>query len=75
MGDHPQVTPASGGALGTVVVRAWLEEASTPTEVRARVLVVRGTDPDLHEIGSAAGLDAVLALVTEGLLSIGEPSP
>jgi hypothetical protein len=73
MGDHPQVTPPSGGALGTVVVRAWLEEGSAATEVRARVLLVRGADPDLHEIGSAAGLDAVLSLVTEGLLSVGEP--
>jgi hypothetical protein len=73
MGDHPQVTPSSGGALGTVVVRAWIEEGGAAREIRARVLVVRGSDPVLHEIGAAAGLDAVLSLVTEGLLSVGDP--
>lgn len=52
-----------------MVVRAWLEPGSEVEDVRARVLVVRSTDNEFHEVGVAAGLDAVLALVSQGLRS------
>jgi len=68
------VTPNSGGLLGTVVVRAWVEPEGTVSDLRARVLVVRSTRDELEEIGVAAGFDAVLALVSEGLRSVGEPT-
>jgi hypothetical protein len=63
------VTPPRGELLGTVIVRFWVESGSPPTDVRARVLVVRGADAELQEIGIGAGVDAVLSLVSEGLLS------
>jgi hypothetical protein len=66
------VTSTSGGLLGTVVVRAWLEPGSTVEDVRARVLVVRSTDTEFQEVGVAAGLDAVLTLVSQGLHSFGD---
>jgi hypothetical protein len=58
-----------------VVVRAWLEPGSEVEDVRARVLVVRSTDAQFHEIGVAAGLEAVLALVSQGLHSVGGDDP
>jgi hypothetical protein len=72
VGEHAGVTPSGGGLLGTVVVRAWLEPGNTVEDVRARVLVVRSTDSEFREVGVAAGLDAVLALVSQGLHSVGE---
>lgn len=61
------MTPRGSGLLGTVVVRAWLEPDSTVSEVRARVLVIHGVEAELHEAGMAAGLDAVLELISEAL--------
>ena len=65
------MTPTSGGLLGTVVVRAWIEAGAGTEDVWARVLVVRGTEAELQEVGVAAGLDAVLSLVSEGLHAVG----
>ncbi len=65
------MTPTSG-LLGTVVVRAWIEAGDEAEDVRARVLVVRGTQAELQEIGVAAGIDAVLSLVSEGLHAVGD---
>lgn len=62
------MTSSGGGTLGTVIVRFWVESGSPPTDVRARVLVVRGADAELQEIGVAAGVEAVLSLVSRGLL-------
>lgn len=50
-----------------MVVRAWLEPDSTVSQIRARVLVIHGVGAELHEIGVAAGLDAVLELTSEAL--------
>ena len=55
-----------------MVVRAWLEPGCQIEDVRARVLVVRSTDAEFHEVGVAAGLDAVLDLVSRGLRSVGD---
>ena len=56
--------------LGTVVVRAWVDPGGSPTDVRARVLIITGPDADMRELGVAAGLDEVLELVSEGLESV-----
>ena len=55
---------------GTVVVRAWVEPGSPAEDVRARVLVIIGPNAEVAEIGAAAGLDDVLSLVADGLLTI-----
>jgi hypothetical protein len=65
----------TGGLLGTVVVRAWLEPGCAVEDVRARVLVVTSTNSEFHEVGVAAGLEAVLALVSQGLHSVGGEDP
>lgn len=36
------------------------------------MLVVRSTDTEFQEVGVAAGLDAVLTLVSQGLHSFGD---
>jgi hypothetical protein len=56
--------------LGTVVVRAWVEPGASPSDVRARVLIIEGPGADMRELGAAAGLDEVLELVSEGLVSV-----
>jgi hypothetical protein len=53
-----------------VVVRAWLEPESAADDIRARVLVLRGAQAETDEIGAAAGLEAVLSLVRDALVSI-----
>jgi hypothetical protein len=53
-----------------VVVRAWIEPESDAADIRARVLVLRGAQAETDEIGAAAGLDAVLTLVQDALVSI-----
>ncbi|MGO4362958.1 hypothetical protein [Terrabacter sp. RAF57] len=58
---------------GTVVVRAWLEPESTIRDIRARVLVIRGTAAETDEVGAAAGIDEVLTLVSDALALIAEP--
>ena len=69
VGQHAGVARARS-RLGTVVVRAWVEPGGTASDVRARVLIVTGPEGDLRELGVAAGLDEVLELVSEGLVSV-----
>jgi hypothetical protein len=66
--EHADVV-REGGQLGTVVVRAWVEPGGNPDDVRARVLIITSPGADLRELGVAAGMDEVLALVSEGLVS------
>lgn len=54
-------------SVGTVVVRAWVEPNAGPKGLRARVLAITGQDSDLQELGVAAGLPAILALVEKAL--------
>ncbi len=56
-----------------MVVRAWIEPESAATDIRARVLVIRGAHAETDELGAAAGLDEVLTLVSDALVSIAEP--
>jgi hypothetical protein len=53
--------------MGTLVVRAWAESGSSPSAVRARVLVISGPDAQVREIGVAAGVESILELVADGL--------
>ena len=69
VGQHAGVA-RTRSRLGTVVVRAWVEPGGSPTDVRARVLIITGPGGDLRELGVAAGLDEVLELVSEGLVSV-----
>jgi hypothetical protein len=50
-----------------VVVRAWVEPEAGPKSLRARVLAITGHDADMQEVGVAAGLPAILALVEEAI--------
>lgn len=54
-------------------MRAWLEPESTIRDIRARVLVIRGTAAETDEVGAAAGIDEVLTLVSDALALIAEP--
>ena len=56
-----------------MVVRAWVEPDSTAADIRARVLVIRGPHAETDEIGAAAGLEDLLTLVSDALISIVEP--
>jgi hypothetical protein len=59
--------------LGSVVVRAWVEPDAPARDVRARVLLIREPDAVPQEIGVGAGIDQVLELVSDAVLSLGEP--
>ena len=54
-------------AVGTLVVRAWVEPDAGPKGLRARVLAITGHEADMQEVGVAAGLPAILELVEEAL--------
>ena len=69
LGQHAGVA-RKRGQLGTLVVRAWVEPGGSPADVRARVLIITGPGADMRELGVAAGLDEVLELVSEGLVSV-----
>lgn len=53
-----------------MVVRAWVDPGADAHDVRARVLLIREPDAVPHELGVAAGLDQVIALVSEALLAV-----
>lgn len=56
--------------LGTVVIRAWIEPYADARDVRARVLLIREFDVAPQEVGVAAGLDQLLALVSKAVLAL-----
>jgi hypothetical protein len=51
------------------VLRVWVEQ-SNGQQVRARVLAIQGSRADMHELGVAAGVSAILELVSEGLSAV-----
>lgn len=53
--------------VATVVVRAWAEPEIGPGRIRARVLVVTGSDAVSREVGVAAGVPSILDLVARAL--------
>ncbi len=63
--DHP-VTARTG----TLVVRAWTEDAPGQERLRARVLAISGPEAHTRELGVAAGLDNILELVADGLTAV-----
>jgi hypothetical protein len=52
------------------VVRAWAEPGTGPQSLRARVLAISGPDSEMHELGVAAGMAAILELVADGLQAV-----
>jgi len=54
-------------AVGTLVVRVWVEPDAGPKGLRARVLAITGHEADMQEVGVAAGLPAILELIEEAL--------
>jgi hypothetical protein len=55
---------------GTLVVRAWVEDAPGQEQLRARVLAISGPGAHTSELGVAAGLDDILELIADGLTSV-----
>ena len=66
----PEVSPAAGRTLGTLVVRAWIEPDAGPKGLRARVQAISGPGSEMQELGAASGLPDIIDLVEQGLRSI-----
>lgn len=70
------MSPRSSGRVCSVVVRAWAEPGADRADIRARVLVVVGTDAHLQELGLGVGDAAIARLVIEGLVhALGVTAP